>query len=139
MTAIITKQNAKDKAFISLNNGGGDGDNIPNYIAGNGIQIDDVDTNTKSINVKFDETLTLNEKGQLHVVNSGGDDDTGGDSSETLWKHHNETIDYKWNYYTDYGDTLMIDDTEYIISEFINDSFQLKDILNTGIIVTFSI
>ena len=145
MTAIITKQNAKDKAFISLNNGGGDdgdggdGDNIQNYIAGNGIQIDDVDTNTKSINVKFDETLTLNEKGQLHVVNSGGDDDTGGDSSETLWKHHNETIDYKWNYYTDYGDTLMIDDTEYIISEFINDSFQLKDILNTGVIVTFSI
>ena len=149
MTAIITKQNAKDKAFISLNNGGdggdgdgGDGDNIQNYIAGNGIQIDDVDTNTKSINVKFDETLTLNEKGQLHVVNSGGDggdDDTGGDSSETLWKHHNETIDYKWNYYTDHGDTLIIDDTEYIISEFINDSFQLKDILNTGVIVTFSI
>ena len=78
MTAIITKQNAKDKEFISSNNsgsdtGGGDTENSIKYIAGNGIEINDIETNTKSINVKFDDTLTLNGDGQLHVVNSGGD------------------------------------------------------------------
>ena len=41
------------------------------YNAGEGVDITD-----RIISVKHDETITINEQGQLHVVNSGGGSDS---------------------------------------------------------------
>ena len=62
-----------DGSSIILNDNGELMANIPEpeptelYNAGQGINITD-----RVISVKHDETISVNEQGQLHVVNSGG-------------------------------------------------------------------
>ena len=82
-----------DGSSIILNENGELMANIPEpeptelYNAGQGINITD-----RVISVKHDETISVNEQGQLHVVNSGG---SGGDS---LFEKHkiNLPASYDW-------------------------------------------
>ena len=81
-----------DGSSIILNENGELMANIPEpeptelYNAGEGVDITD-----RVISVKHDETITINEQGQLHVVNSGG----GSDSIFAIVED-SEGVEYEW-------------------------------------------
>ena len=123
-----------DGSSIILNENGELMANIPEpeptelYNAGDGIDIND-----RVISVKHDETITVNESGQLHVVNSGG----GGGGSDSLF--HKQT--HKWTGTIDWGEfnqfaTATIDDGRTVqFNEYENFPFDACG--DDGVIVRF--
>ena len=95
------------------------------YNAGQGINITD-----RVISVKHDETISVNESGQLHVVNSGG---SGGDS---LFEKHkiNLPASYDWTIFDD-SQKVTINDVEVQFNEFQNFPHEYEP--DSGVIVKF--
>ena len=76
------------------------------YNAGDGIDIND-----RVISVKHDDTITVNEQGQLHVVNSGG-----GGGSDSLWEQSPAEIPFEYEWIPQPGREYNL----YFICEYLN-------------------
>ena len=120
-----------DGSSIILNENGELMANIPEpeptelYNAGQGINITD-----RVISVKHDETISVNESGQLHVVNSGGS------GSDSLFEKHkiNLPASYDWTIFDD-SQKVTINDIEVQFNEFQNFPHEYEP--GSGVIVKF--
>ena len=119
-----------DGSSIILNENGELMANIPEpeptelYNAGDGIDISD-----RIISVKHDDTLSINEQGQLHVVNSGG-------GSDSLFEKHKIYLSktYDWSEF-DIHQKITINDQEVQFNEYQNVPHDYEP--DNGIIVSF--
>ena len=120
-----------DGSSIILNENGELMANIPEpeptelYNAGQGINITD-----RVISVKHDETISVNESGQLHVVSSGGS------GSDSLFEKHkiNLPASYDWTIFDD-SQKVTINDVEVQFNEFQNFPHEYEP--DSGVIVKF--